>query len=134
MLKTSHVRIKISFKFYFTTLFFLLPPNTRTAHWPKPNSSILPVSGGLKIQTHKTPSQPRPAFCKVGPLLIKSRISDYPTQPLSSVMSFLSATLIACFFKKLLILHSAPRHQMLPGLSDLSMIGKSTTRSVLQYF
>lgn len=84
--------------------------------------------------THKTPSQPRPAFCKAGPLLIKSRISDYPTQPLSSVTSFLSATLIACFFKKLLILHSASRHQMLPALSDLSMIGESTTRSLLQYF
>lgn len=89
--------------------------------------------------SHKTShkiytSQPRPAFCKAGPLLIKSRISDYPTQLLSSVTSFLSATLIACFIKKLLILHSASRHQMLPALSDLSMTGKSTTRSLLQYF
>lgn len=70
----------------------------------------------------------------MGPLLLKSRSSDYPTQPLSSVTSFLSTTLIACFFKKLLILLSASRHQMLPALSDLSMTGKSTTRSLLQYF
>lgn len=94
------------FKFYFSTslssasmLKMLIGRNLRAQYCQFQEFSKYP---------HKTPSEPRPTFCNLGPFLIKKdRSWDYLTQPLSSATSLLSAILIACFFKMLLILHSA---------------------------
>lgn len=97
-----------SFKFYFnTSLSSASTLTTLIGH--NPRAQCCQFRESLKYP-NKTPTQPRPTFCNLGPFLIKKRrdrSSDYPTQPLSSAMSLLSAILIACFFKMLLILHSA---------------------------
>lgn len=103
--QTSLIMSITSFKFYFNTS--LSSASTLIGH--NPRAQCCQFRESLKYP-NKTPTQPRPKFCNLGPFLIKKRrdrSSDYPTQPLSSATSLLSAILIACFFKMLLILHSA---------------------------